>query len=836
MTTAHAPRARPRRALSRRPLALLAAVAAAFAALLCAAPPAAAHATLTGSTPGEGEVVATAPEHVTLTFSEDVGLGDDAIRVLDPDGERADTGELSEAGERGHAVALRGDGLRDGTYTVAWQVVSADSHPISGAFTFSIGAPSATSVHLPDGEAGGGTTGLLYDVARYAAYAGFVLLGGAVAFVLICRPEAAGSPAAQRVTLAGWVTLTAGTLALLLLRTPYTGSGRLADALDLAGLRDVVETRTGTALVTRLLLVAAAGLLVAVLHGPYARVRGASGSEADERVRDLTFGLALGGAVLGVAMASTWALSEHAATGRQTWLAVPADVLHLLAVAAWLGGLATLLALLRHEPERLTRAAVRRFSALALASVTALLITGLYQSWRQVGWSLTALTTTSYGRLLLLKTALVATLLAAAWASRRWTSRLTDPPREPLAAAGGAAAAAGGAGPAPRVSGPERVPAEAGNDASPGAPGTAGHGPTGAKPRRTEPTEARSAGPVGASPGDPGTTGREPAGEELTEARPGALPAGPTGVSSEDPGTTGPPPTGAEPGGARPRSAADASAGDASTPTETEGSGAASVAEARASLADAGAAGREPAGAEPSPPGPHRNQPTAPEAGGAKPAGAAGGPAEGGGRGGAGPDGVGRAGRGGQAGVPVDARRARQLARQRVAVEAARRRKVREGDAGRAGLRRAVFVETAVAAVLLAVATALSGATPARTQAALDRAAEPAAATVPFDTGGANGRGSARLDLDPGRPGDNTLHIRLTDPDGRPLDVAELRVALALPAEDLGPLRFEPAGVEPGHWAVTSLRLPRPGDWELSLTIRTSDIDQVTETATLPVD
>jgi len=33
-------------------------------------------------------------------------------------------------------------GLHDGTYIISWRVVSADSHVVSGAFQFSIGAPS----------------------------------------------------------------------------------------------------------------------------------------------------------------------------------------------------------------------------------------------------------------------------------------------------------------------------------------------------------------------------------------------------------------------------------------------------------------------------------------------------------------------------------------------------------------------------------------------------------------------------------------------------------------------------------------------------------------------
>ena len=407
----------------RRPLAAAALLAAlvgmVFGLLLGGAGPASAHAALTGSDPQDGAVVATAPKEVTLTFSEQVALGDDSIRILDPDGKRADTGAAPRDLQSGsivkYGVSLHA-GLPDGTYTVAWQAVSADSHPVSGAFTFSVGAPSKTTVALPTDQAGGGLVGALYGIARYAAYAGFILLAGGSAFVLACWQRGAGARPLQRLVVRGWMTLTVATLAMLLLRNPYTGSGKLADAFDLDGLKAVLDTKPGAALVSRLLLLGASALFIAVLFGAYA-------TREDEREKkDLTFGLAIGGTVIAAGIAGTWALAEHASTGIQPGIAMPVDVLHLLAVAAWLGGLTALLVALYRTPD-IDATAVRRFSGIAFGSVIVLAATGIYQSWRQVGtWS--ALTGTGYGQLLLVKVGLVAVLIGFAWFSRRWTARL----------------------------------------------------------------------------------------------------------------------------------------------------------------------------------------------------------------------------------------------------------------------------------------------------------------------------------------------------------------------------------------------------------------------------
>ncbi|WP_330245417.1 copper resistance protein CopC [Streptomyces sp. NBC_00562] len=639
--TATAPHFGPTPSVSpmRRPLAAAALLAAfagmVFGLLLGGAGPASAHAALTGSDPQDGAVVATAPKEVTLTFSEQVAMGDGSVRVLDPSGKRADTGAEPRNLQSGSAVKYGvplHTGLPDGTYTVAWQAVSADSHPVSGAFTFSIGAPSKTTVALPTDQAGGGLVGTLYGIARYAAYAGFILLAGGAAFVLACWQRGASARPLQRLVVRGWMTLTTATLAMLLLRNPYTGSGKLADIFDLDGLKTVLDTKPGAALVSRLLLLGAAALFIAVLFGAYAK------REDEREKKDLTFGLAIGGAVIAAGIAGTWALAEHASTGIQPGIAMPVDVLHLLAVAAWLGGLAALLVALYRTPD-IEVTAVRRFSRIAFGSVLVLTATGLYQSWRQVGsWS--ALTGTRYGQLLLVKVGLVAVLVGVAWISRRWTARLSA-----------------------------------------------------------------------------GTTQAEGTG---------------TGTADAD---TGP-------------------------AVETE-----------------------------------------------------------------------------PATVPEDPARAAQLTRQKAAVATATKKRTRDADPDRSGLRRSVLAEVGVAVALLAVTTVLTSTEPGRTEEEAARAstaasapttAGPLAVSLPFDTGGRNGKGTVRMDIDPGRTGANGLHIWIDGPDGQPMDVPEVKLAFTLASKDIGPLPVVPDRLTEGHWTASGVQIPMAGNWKIAVTVRTSDIDQTT--------
>src|SRR5205814_7753766 len=103
-----------------------------------------------------------------------------------------------------------------------------------------------------------------------------------------------------------------------------------------------------------------------------------------------------------------------------------ADALHVLAAAAWIGGLPALVLLLREVQRRPTvtwvccaETAVRRFSILGIISVATLLVTGTINAWILVG-SFEALLVTEYGRILTLKTVVFVVMLAFAGFNRFW--------------------------------------------------------------------------------------------------------------------------------------------------------------------------------------------------------------------------------------------------------------------------------------------------------------------------------------------------------------------------------------------------------------------------------
>ncbi|WP_162794072.1 copper resistance CopC/CopD family protein [Streptomyces paludis] len=381
--------------------------------LLGGSVPAAAHAVLTDTAPARGAVVAEPPSHVELVFSESVSASGDGIRVLDPSGRRVDYGRPTAKGGGTYAVGLSGPEAR-GTYTVTYQVESADSHPVAGAFTFSVGEPSAAPAMPTVRDPDAGWVGHSYTAARFGAYTGMMIMTGGALLLLLCKPRGESLPTVRRSTAAAWALLCACTLALLLLRGAYVGSGRLADVVDMSRLAGTVTSKPGALLVMRLALLACC----AVLWRYRNRVRRAfHGRQPPLK------GVLAGAAVAGMALAWTWASAEHASTGPLPYLSMPVDAIHLLAAGAWVGGLLVLARALALAGDGVPPEAIVRFSRVAFINVCVLAVTGLYQSWRQVGTP-SALVDTRFGQLLLLKAAGVGLLLGLALMSRRWTRRL----------------------------------------------------------------------------------------------------------------------------------------------------------------------------------------------------------------------------------------------------------------------------------------------------------------------------------------------------------------------------------------------------------------------------
>ncbi|MEU2350244.1 copper resistance CopC family protein [Modestobacter sp. NPDC049651] len=373
------------------------------------ASPAAAHAGLVGATPAQGARLDTAPDEVRLRFTEDVSIGAGYLRVLAPGGGRVDTGS-PEVSDTTVSVGLR-SGLPDASYVVTYRVVSADSHPVSGAFSFVVGDGEL----LPASAAAGGgddvdpVVGAALPVTRWVTYAGLVLGLGVPAFLLLLWPGGWGSPLLRRLSGAGLAAVAAGTVGALLLQGPYAAGEGIGSLLDPQLLSTTAGSTYGRTLLVRLVLTLVAALVLL----PWWRARRGPGT-----------GGAVAVTVAAVAVVLTVAGVGHPVAGRLAALEVLVTAVHVAAMTVWLGGLVVLFAVVLRRGTSATDlvSVLPRWSQVASVVVVALVLSGVVQSVRQVG-SPTALVHTAYGWVLISKVAVVLVVLALAALSRDWVQQ-----------------------------------------------------------------------------------------------------------------------------------------------------------------------------------------------------------------------------------------------------------------------------------------------------------------------------------------------------------------------------------------------------------------------------
>ena len=358
---------------------------------LTAAPAAVAHAILQESTPSNNSVVRTSPKTVSLRFNEAVETAFGSIRVYDCGGGRVDSGKILRPSKDSVAVTIDRR-LAKGTYTVTWRVISADSHPVAGAFVFNVRKANASSCKQVFGAKTPGTIDALFKFARALDFALILLVvGGAIALAVVLRSAAAELRTRMFRILAGlsFGLVVAGALCIVLQGAVAGGFG-LSEAFRWDTVHSVLQTRFGHAFLWQ--------IGVAIVVGALAMMA--------SRSRRLEF-LPL----FALLLIPTISAAGHARTSGA--LAIFLDVFHVAAASTWVGGLAfTILGLLLagHDRWPLASRAVPRFSLIAVVSVATLIVAGSLRGYQEVR-AFHGLWDTTYGQLLLVKIALVLPLL-----------------------------------------------------------------------------------------------------------------------------------------------------------------------------------------------------------------------------------------------------------------------------------------------------------------------------------------------------------------------------------------------------------------------------------------
>jgi copper transport protein len=347
----------------------------AAAALALGAPPALAHAVLLKSQPQTGQVMAQSPTSVQLVFDEPVQLT--RLQSVRSDGTTVaaqQTWPLTDT-----ITWTLPDTLTDGGWLVSYSVISTDSHPVSGTIRFIVGGGQVTfgTAPAPDDT--------ITEYPRFLLLAG-TLTGAGLLFAGALFNRRAPRRIAS-VLVAAWVAAAIGSVTFVYATAEAAGGGAaaLTAAIDILGY----------------------GLTLTMIG----LTAGIAFAWADRR-RLMVFAA--------VATLIGLGLSGHVAAAPPAWLSRPAYVIHVVAVAVWLG---SLIVLLRRRAMAPSADPLALFSRLAAWLVAALVVCGFGLIAVQAGTAAT-LIESDYGLVLAVKLVFVAALLGlAAW--NRW--RLTRP-------------------------------------------------------------------------------------------------------------------------------------------------------------------------------------------------------------------------------------------------------------------------------------------------------------------------------------------------------------------------------------------------------------------------
>ncbi len=372
--------------------------------------PASAHAVLVNSNPADNATLTSAPSQVDLYFSEAIDPNLSKLSVMDAKGQQVDAHDahLDPADATHLLVSL--PKLSDGVFTVMWAAVSAtDGHQTTGSFPFAVGSVAAGAMSMAQTP----TTSSSFDVGIIASkvllYIPTAAIIGAIMFsIIVWKPslQQASLEADDLPNYARFIQkLLLGAFLLLIiadLLSLFTQAGQVSGRLigwpwqpDFKTI--LLNTRFGILVLARLALVfVLAGLLL-------------------PRPRRINRYLAL---ALIPLLLLTFTLESHAAAEPQPILPILSDWIHFAAISVWVGGLisffgamASINKLAPDTRTNLTAILIPHFTLLAMSSVGFLALTGVYSAFLRIG-QLGSLIDTTYGRVLLVKLAFLAPMLA----------------------------------------------------------------------------------------------------------------------------------------------------------------------------------------------------------------------------------------------------------------------------------------------------------------------------------------------------------------------------------------------------------------------------------------
>lgn len=257
------------------------------------------------------------------------------------------------------------------------------------------------------------STKTMYVLARAVEYGGTALFFGGLAFVSSIWPAGSNNRTARRLLVSSWLVGASATIGALGLEGAWATGRSASNVLHTQVFRDVLATDFGRQWASLVLL-----WLLGLVVLAWLLRRG------ERAARSLPW--RIGAGAVGLGALRTYGMTGHSRESAHPLVGQLADVAHITAMTLWVGGLAMLLVavLPRRVPDELAHV-LPRYSNLALGCVGAAVASGSVLVWSDLP-DVHDLTTTTYGHVLLVKFAVLALVLVAAFGSKTWVEHRLD--------------------------------------------------------------------------------------------------------------------------------------------------------------------------------------------------------------------------------------------------------------------------------------------------------------------------------------------------------------------------------------------------------------------------
>jgi len=362
-----------------------------------------AHAVLLQTSPLGSKVLPAAPAQITMTYSEPIESKFAIVSVTNAAGNLVTNGSPTTSPQDPNTLVVPLKKIPEGWYLVYWRVISADGHPVRGAWTFAVGpnAGPAPQFVIPSISETAATPSLV--ITRWIVYLSLMAAVG----LFVLRTLIARSLVRLRwVSIAWAIALGIGIVATPIYVDLATAKFALRSVFDLGTLiplmRDSAFGRGYLDLELCLILFGFAGAVAIWLDRP----------ERGRRTPGALLAL-IGGLLAAGAAVLAPAVSGHAGQTSPRGVAIPVDWVHIAAGAVWIGGLIGLLVIAATLRVPGLVRTVPRFSNVALVSVIALIGAGIGNSLFHLP-TLSSLWETSYGKMVLIKIGVLAVAMLVA--------------------------------------------------------------------------------------------------------------------------------------------------------------------------------------------------------------------------------------------------------------------------------------------------------------------------------------------------------------------------------------------------------------------------------------